>query len=207
MRISSKSFVDGGRIPAEYAFCQPDPEAHVVLSENINPELTWEDVPEGTRSYVLICVDPNVPADATDVNKEGKLLEANLPRLDFFHWVLVDIPPSIRHIAEGLDCDGVTPGGKGSESCLQGARRGMNDYSSWFEGDADMAGKYFGYDGPCPPWNDSIAHRYIFTVYALDIARCPLEEDFDGRAVLQAIHGHVLERSSITGLYSLNPTV
>ena len=68
-----------------------------------------------------------------------------------------------------------------------------------------MAGRYFGYDGPCPPWNDSIPHRYIFTVYALDVERCPVEGDFDGRDVLSAIRGHVLDESSITGIYSLNP--
>ena len=32
-----------------------------------------------------------------------------------------------------------------------------------------MSGDYFGYDGPCPPWNDSIVHHYVFTVYALDV--------------------------------------
>jgi hypothetical protein len=68
-----------------------------------------------------------------------------------------------------------------------------------------MAGRYFGYDGPCPPWNDSIAHRYIFTLYALDSERCPVDGDFDGRDVQAAIRGHVLAEASITGIYSLNP--
>jgi len=205
MRITSKSFPDGGRIPSEHAFCQSDPETRVSLSENINPELSWEGEPEGTSSFVLLCRDPNVPVDREDVNQRGKVLEANLPRGDFFHWVLVDIPPSLRRIGEGLDCDGVTPGGKDQSPCAHGARRGLNDYTTWFaEGDR-MAGKYFGYDGPCPPWNDSIPHRYIFTVYALDVERCPVEGDFDGRDVLSAIRGHVLDESSITGIYSLNP--
>ena len=41
---------------------------------------------------------------------------------------------------------------------------------TWFASDKDMAGDYHGYDGPCPPWNDEIPHRYVFTVYALDVA-------------------------------------
>ena len=53
----------------------------------------------------------------------------------------------------------------------RGARQGINDYTGWFAGDKDMAGNYFGYDGPCPPWNDEIPHRYVFTLYALDVPR------------------------------------
>ena len=40
----------------------------------------------------------------------------------------------------------------------------------------DMRGDYHGYDGPCPPWNDGILHHYVFTLYALDVARW-LKED------------------------------
>jgi len=31
-----------------------------------------------------------------------------------------------------------------------------------------MKGTYFGYDGPAPPWNDSVVHHYAFTLYAVD---------------------------------------
>ena len=70
-----------------------------------------------------------------------------------------------------------------------------------------MGGDYFGYDGPCPPWNDSIVHRYRFTLYALDLSRCPVEGRFNRTEVLAAIEGHVLAEASITGTYSLNPAV
>jgi Raf kinase inhibitor-like YbhB/YbcL family protein len=70
-----------------------------------------------------------------------------------------------------------------------------------------MGGDYYGYDGPCPPWNDEIAHRYTFTVYALDVARLALEDRFDGHAVRKAIVGHVLAEAAITGRYTLNPAV
>jgi Raf kinase inhibitor-like YbhB/YbcL family protein len=70
-----------------------------------------------------------------------------------------------------------------------------------------MAGNYHGYDGCCPPWNDTLLHHYVFTLYALDIARCPVEGSFKGPDVLAAIKGHVLAEAKITGVYSLNPAV
>lgn len=70
-----------------------------------------------------------------------------------------------------------------------------------------MSGDYYGYDGPCPPWNDSIVHHYVFTLYALDVATCSVSGKFNGGDVRAAIQGHVLEETKITGLYSLNPAV
>ena len=68
-----------------------------------------------------------------------------------------------------------------------------------------MEGTYFGYDGPCPPFNDTVIHRYIFTLYALDVARCPVDGTADGRTVRQAIAGHILDRAVLEGTYSLAP--
>jgi len=70
-----------------------------------------------------------------------------------------------------------------------------------------MAGAYFGYDGPCPPWNDAIVHRYVFTLYALDIASVPLDGEFTGQQVRAAIDGHVLDQASFSGSYTLNPAL
>ena len=77
----------------------------------------------------------------------------------------------------------------------------------WFAGDKDMAGDYFGYDGPCPPWNDTIPHRYIFTLFALDVEKCPVQRKFTAADVVKAVKGHTLATAQITGLYSLNPSV
>jgi phosphatidylethanolamine-binding protein (PEBP) family uncharacterized protein len=70
-----------------------------------------------------------------------------------------------------------------------------------------MSGQYFGYDGPCPPWNDELLHHYHFDLYATDLERCPVEGAFTGQQVLGAIAGHVLVQSRLTGTYSLNPLV
>ena len=77
----------------------------------------------------------------------------------------------------------------------------------WFASDADMKGDYFGYDGPCPPWNDSIVHHYVFTLYATDRAQLPLTGNLRGTDVLAALKGRVRAEAKLTGLYSLNPEV
>jgi Raf kinase inhibitor-like YbhB/YbcL family protein len=207
MKITSQSFIDNEAIPAEFAFCAPDAKTHCTLGANRNPHLAWSDVPAGTKSLVLMCHDPDVPSKPDDVNQEGRVIPASLPRVDFYHWVLVDIAPGTTSIAAGVFSNGVTARGKPGPQGPHGTRQGINDYTMWFGGDKDMAGNYHGYDGPCPPWNDSIVHHYVFTLYALDAARVAVEGVFKGADVLAAIQGHVLAEARITGTYSLNPAV
>jgi len=83
----------------------------------------------------------------------------------------------------------------------------VNEYAGWFASDAEMAGDYFGYDGPCPPWNDTLVHHYVFTLYALDIERLDVQGKFTGKHVLDAMRGHILAESSVTGRYTLNPVL
>lgn len=207
MQLSSRALQNNQPIPADYAFGIPDPTNHVALSDNKNPPLAWQDLPQGTQSLVLICHDPDVPSKPDDVNQENRTVPSDLPRVDFFHWVLVDLLPMPAEIEAGVFSDGVTAGGKTGPAASRNTRQGINSYTDWFAGDEQMQGTYFGYDGPCPPWNDSIVHRYIFTLYALDIPKCPLEGEFTGPDVLDAIQGHILDKASLTGLYSLNPEV
>lgn len=207
MKLTSTSFGDGQPIPAEYAFCRFDARNHCTLGTNRNPQLAWSDVPAGAKSLVLICHDPDVPSKPDDVNQEGREVPANLPRVDFFHWVLVDLDPESGGIAAGEFCADVTTRGKAGPAAPRGTRQGINDYTAWFAGDNDMKGDYFGYDGPCPPWNDSIRHHYVFTLHALDVEKCPVEGRFGGADVRKAIAGHVLAEAKLTGLYTLNPKV
>lgn len=205
MKLHSHSFSDQQFIPTKYAFGKPDANHHMALAGNSNPHLIWSDVPEGVKSFVVLCVDADVPSTPDDVNQTDREVPAALPRIDFYHWVLVDISANTTEIAEGAYAQGVMPRGKSGPLSLDGTRQGVNAFTDLFANDRDMNGDYFGYDGPCPPWNDSILHRYTFTVYALDIDEVPLKGKFTGPQVLEAIKNNIIGQASITGTYSLNP--
>jgi len=207
MKLTSTSFANDDKIPGEFSFCTQDPAHHVCLGKNLNPHLAWSDAPAGTKSFAIICHDPDVPSEGTDVNQEGRTVPAALPRVDFFHWVLIDLPATINSIAEGEFSSNVTPRGKPGPQSLHGSRQGVNNYTDWFADDHDMRGDYYGYDGPCPPWNDEIIHHYIFTVYALDTERLSLDGKFGGPDVRAALQGHILAEASLSGTYTLNPSL
>lgn len=204
MRLSTTSFTEGQPIPERYAFAKPDPEDRVTLSDNVNPHLEWSEIPEGTKSFALICHDYHVPSKGDDVNQPDREVPEDLPRVDFFHWVVVDLPADKTSIAEGEWAEGVVAKGRSQDAAPVG-RHGLNDFTGWFAGDADMAGNYFGYDGPAPPWNDSIIHDYVFTVYALDVESVDVDGAFTGHDVREAIDGHVLAEASVMGTYTQNP--
>ncbi|MDJ0665090.1 MAG: YbhB/YbcL family Raf kinase inhibitor-like protein [Acidimicrobiia bacterium] len=205
MDLTSSSFADGAAIPGDFAFCVPDPDSHVTLAPNRNPHLAWHGSPEGTVSVALICHDPDAPTKPDDVNQEGREVPSDLPRADFFHWVVAGLPGDLTQIEEGEFADGVVPHGQQAATGPHGCRQGRNDYTGWFAGDPDMEGDYYGYDGPCPPWNDSLIHRYVFTVFALDTADLDLPAGFGGTDLRQAMEGHVLDSASWGGTYTLNP--
>ncbi len=207
MKLTSSSFNDGQQIPGDFAFCIVDPAHHVCLGSNRNPQLAWSGAPPGTQSFALICHDPDVPSKGDDVNQEDRTVPASLPRVDFFHWVLFDLPASLHEIGEGEFCNDVTPRGKPGPHAPHDARQGINDYTGWFDADNDMRGDYYGYDGPCPPWNDEIVHHYVFTLFALDVATLDVEGRLTGQQARAAMQGHILDQASLTGTYTLNPSL
>ena len=207
MKITSESFNDNDSVPGRNAFGIPDPDDHMALGGNLNPQLSWSDVPVEACSLILFCIDPDVPSSADDVNQEGKVIPASLPRVDFFHWIMVDLPASDDGLAEGECSQEVTPSGKVNPAGPPGTRQGVNNYTDFLAGNKTMGGEYRGYDGPCPPWNDEILHHYHFRLYAIDLEKCPVEDGFRGPEVLSAIEGHVVAEAEIVGTYSLNPAL
>jgi Raf kinase inhibitor-like YbhB/YbcL family protein len=71
MKLTSPAFENQGSIPEVYSFEEGD---------GINPELRIEDIPEGTKSLLLIMTDLDAPAG------------------NFLHWIVFDIPPETRVI-------------------------------------------------------------------------------------------------------------
>jgi phosphatidylethanolamine-binding protein (PEBP) family uncharacterized protein len=204
MKLWSDSWANGERIPERFAAGRLDASGQPTFSENLNPHLGWSEVPSGTQSFALICHDFDVPSRGDDVNQPDREVPADLPRVDFFHWVLVDVPASLHEIRQGEFSRGFTARGKTGPATLHGARHGLNDFTGWFAGNPEMAGDYFGYDGPFPPFNDSLIHHYVFTLYALAIERAPVQGAFTGAQVREAIYPYVRGEATWSGTYTLN---
>ena len=78
MRLTSTVIQQGSEIPAHYT----------SDGANISPELSWQDFPDKTQSFVLIVHDPDAPRSG-----------------GFTHWVLYNIPSTISHILENISHD------------------------------------------------------------------------------------------------------
>ncbi len=204
MKLTIQSFENGGPIPAEFAMGIPAEAGQATFGPNLSPHLLWADEPKGTRSFALICTDVDAPSVRDDANQPGRTVPYDLPRADFYHWVLVDIPADIHELPSGCDCEGVTAHGKAVGKTPYGTR-GINSYTSWFAGMDSMEGDYGGYDGPFPPWNDERVHHYHFTLYALDVESLGLDGAFDGADVLLAMKGHILASDNWVGTYAIYP--
>ena len=91
MEIKSSAFGSGEMIPAKYTCDGAD----------FSPPLEWSGSPAGTRSFALICDDPDAPMGT------------------WVHWVIYDIPPSATMLAEGITREKDLPGG---------GTQGINDF-------------------------------------------------------------------------------
>lgn len=91
--LRSSAFKAFGEIPDKYT-CEGD---------NISPEVTWREAPEGTRSFVIIVDDPDAPNPAS-------------PQMTWVHWVLYNIPSNVQSLPEAIQ---KMPGG---------TLQGLNDW-------------------------------------------------------------------------------
>ncbi len=172
MELSTTAFADMGVIPAEFAFCAIDPATHVKLSANRNPDFALDG--SARRHEVAGAVVPRPGrAVARRRRQPGGSRRAGIAAARRFLPLGADRPAArhagdrARRVLRRASPRAASPG----PHAPRDARQGINDYTGWFAGDKDMAGNYFGYDGPCPPWNDELPHRYVFTLYALDVPR------------------------------------
>lgn len=189
LHVTLSGLEAGGALPVSAAFCAPPsvkPAEH-----DISPAVSWTPGPAGTKSYILIMTDLDVPADLSLMNKPGVVIPIDERRVPFIHWVLIDIPASVTHLDRGEESAGFVPGPRPTGPTDHGVR-GANVYSRFYPKGSPLAGPRGGYDGPCPPTNDLKAHRYLTRVYALDIKTLGLSGVFFGDAVEARLPGHVL---------------
>jgi Raf kinase inhibitor-like YbhB/YbcL family protein len=141
-----------------------------------------------------------VPKDLAAINQPGTTIPADAPRMAFIHWVLIDIPRSIRRLRTGEESAGFVAGPR-PLGLTQHGRRGANVYSGFYPKGSPLAGPRGGYDGPCPPKNDLKAHRYVTRVFALDVKSLGLSGVFYGEDALARMNGHILAIGEATALY------
>lgn len=207
LQVESTSMRDGEPIPERFAVATPTADGKAeIAGADVSPHLRWSGEPEGTRSFAISVVDPDVP-DRSRQGVEGLSLGDDEPRADFAHWLVVDIPPAVHELPEGVGGDGFVPHGRPAEPPIAGAVSGQNSYRELFDGNADLEGTYGGWDGPFPPWNDEVVHRYLTTVHALDVDSVDLEPGFTLEEFRAAIEGHVLDEGHIVPTYTLNPSL
>lgn len=149
IKVTSSAFSNNAMIPSKYT-CD---------GINISPSIEWQGIPEGTKSIALICDDPDAPIG------------------DWVHWILFNIPPSVRSIKEGF-----TYRNKPAPEILAG----RTDFGK------------LEYGGPCPP---SGTHRYFFKIYAVD-TMLKLSEGSTKKQLLQAVEGHILGKGELMGTYN-----
>ncbi len=203
LSVTLQGLTPTGDLPRSTAFCLP--KGAPAMPHDISPGLRWSAGPPGTKSYAVIMVDPDVVRDLSLMNKPGVTIPPDAPRMNIYHWELIDIPSSIHHLYRGEDGPGFVPGGKPIGPGKVGIR-GTNDYWPYFNKNpnmpAAMKGPYGGYDGPCPPGNDLLVHNYIFKVFALDVKSLNLSGQFFAPAVLRAMQGHVLAQGEAGAKFS-----
>lgn len=193
MKLISHDFEHGQWIPPECAYGRLV-EGKFALSENLNPHLKWTNLPQGTRSLVLACIDPDVPTDFEARNEAGELPE-NQPRRDFVHWLVWNISPQVSEVQKGQANQGDETTGKSFVPPI--GVEGLNDYTRNGE-------VHRGYDGPCPPGFDARLHGYEFAVYALDVEKLDVSDEATWVEVRAAMAAHVLGSAVLQGVYSLN---
>ncbi len=171
--LTSPVLVEQGTMPDKYTLAK---------GENVSPPLQWSGAPEGTRSFALSNVDPDVPWGSFGLPPAGTLF-ADL----FVHWVAHDIPASVASLPEGAGAPGALP---------QGAQNLNNTARDFGEGTPFWQHRE-GWIGCAPPAGDK-AHRYVFTLYALNEASLGLSPDAHYSDFIEALKGKVIATTSLT---------
>jgi Raf kinase inhibitor-like YbhB/YbcL family protein len=159
--VTSSSFKDGDYLGKD----------HILSSDfgfgcaggNKSPQLSWSGAPAGTKSFAVTCYDPDAPTGS-----------------GFWHWVAINIPPSVTELALGAGSAGGT--------LPSGTLQTRTDFGA------------AGYGGPCPPEGDH-PHRYLFTVHAVGIDKLSATADTSAAVIGFQLHFNTLAKAAIMGLF------
>src|SRR3989442_7520736 len=91
IKLTSPALSEGGPIPTK----------HTCDGDDVSPALKWTGVPEGAKSFALICDDPDAPVGT------------------WVHWVLYSLPATVNELPEKLPT---------TETLANGAKQGVNDF-------------------------------------------------------------------------------
>jgi len=158
MRIYSQDLNHGEKMPLRHVF-----NGKGYQGENISPHLAWDEVPSGTKSFVVTCYDPDAPTGS-----------------GWWHWGVANIPANITVLPQGA--------GSGIAELPAEAVQTRTDFGQ------------AGYGGAAPPQGES--HRYIFTVYALDVEKLEVDEHDSGAVLGFNVHFHTLGSASLTVIFN-----
>ncbi|WLS77738.1 kinase inhibitor [Erwinia pyri] len=158
MKLFSQDFNDGDKLPERHVF-----NGMGYQGDNLSPHLAWDDVPAGTKSFVVTCYDPDAPTGS-----------------GWWHWGVANLSADTRVLPQGA--------GSGVADLPAGAVQTRTDFGN------------SGYGGAAPPKGES--HRYIFTVYAIDVDALEVDESASGAYLGFNVHFHQLGSASITAIYS-----
>ncbi len=144
---------DGGMVVTSTAFTngQPIPPRFVFRKGNVQPQVSWSGAPAETVSFVIYMYDMDART--------------------FVHWIVFNIPPDTRMIAEGDNTVGLL---------------GTNGFDE------------IGWSGPAPEPGDP--HHYTFKVYAMD-RTFALPRGTPDRTLRTMLTGHVLAEGTLIGTY------
>lgn len=160
--VTSTAFSDGGHIPRKFT------GDGIGAQKDMSPPIQWHDVPEGTETLAIICEDIDAP-------------DPDQPIVPFVHWVVVNIPPSLKGLPQGFSAKDVA---------------GQEEYGDIQEGVNDF--KIPGYRGPMPPKGEQ---HFEYRVYALD-CKVKLGHKVTAPKFLDEYSDHIIGQATLTGNYS-----